>query len=74
MNRTGIKASENLPLPDDKPLVDRIEANRATETYREYTLTECERLAYIEKYGAPTRPYRPSSNGYDAKRRGGKGA
>lgn len=73
MNRTGVQTPPELNIPVSGPIINRVEAERASQTYREYTLTECERQAYIAKYGAPTAPYKPKTNGYDAKRgKGGK--
>jgi hypothetical protein len=74
MTRKG--NTPNAPL--DLPLTtvfNRPEAERAAQTLVTYTLTECERLAYIEKYGAPHRPYKPpSGTAFVGKRKGGKGA
>lgn len=73
MKRKVSTPNAPLDLPDTS-IYNKPEALRAQQTFNHYFLSEEERLAIIEKYGAPTRPYRPSSNGYDAKRRGGKGA
>ena len=53
--RKGIEPSAPIPPANDKPLIDRRELERSECTLREYTLSEDERLAIIEKYGPPTR-------------------
>jgi hypothetical protein len=65
------------PIASDTPLMDRQEAQRAADSLRTFTLTECERMAYIERYGAPTAPYKPSAAfvpNVPNHRRKGKGA
>ena len=54
--RKGIEPAAPIPPASDKPLIDRRELERSECTLREYTLSEAERLALIEKYGEPKRP------------------
>lgn len=61
MKHKTIMPSAPQPVATDKLLIERAELQRATDSLREFTLTECERLAYIERYGAPTKPYRVST-------------
>ena len=45
-----------MPVASDRPLIPETEMERTIRTERNYTLPEHERLALIEKYGAPTLP------------------
>lgn len=62
MRRKATRPNAPLDVPVTSVYNDA-EAARELETYREYTLTECERLAYNAKYGEPTGPHRPSKGG-----------
>lgn len=68
IKKPGVKRHTQVVIPEHKPqlplgeIQDDSERKRMEDSYREYKLTEEERLAIIEKYGPPKMPLGSYSN------------